>query len=67
MVMALDAQLTADVAAIRSLRDGEARLREAARALELVPDRWDDARRLFTLASAVRSERMELVSRCGLA
>jgi hypothetical protein len=60
--------LAHDIAAIAQLREGEARLREAARAIELAPDaeRQAEARRLLDLASRVRSERLELLDRCEL-
>jgi hypothetical protein len=45
------------------LLDDEAELRAEARRLELNPSRSEDARRLFALASRVRTERVELLDR----
>lgn len=60
------AEMVHDLLAIAQLRDAEGRLREAGRAIELVPGRRGEANRLFELASRVRSERQELLDRCGL-
>lgn len=44
----------------------EAALRVEARRLELVPERCEEAAELFARASAARTERLELLDRCGL-
>lgn len=44
----------------------ETSLREAARALELYPQRAGDAERLFALASLLREERLDPLVKAGL-
>ena len=48
---------------IGRLLDDEAELRVEGRRLELDPGRVGEARRLFTLASRLRAQRLELLDR----
>jgi hypothetical protein len=61
-------EIRAEATLLRALRlvSREVRLREAARSLELVPARWDDAERLFAMATRLREERLELLRAAGV-
>lgn len=59
--------LANDVLAARHLALAEARLRTAARLIELIPGHAEDAAPLFDMASRLRAERLDLLNRYGLA